>query len=46
MWILGQQKEKKNLVIDSDIGNENETLGGGECSFSSTEGWIKDIISW
>ena len=30
MWILDQQKDKKTLVIDSDMESENETPGTGE----------------
>ena len=39
-------KRQKTLVIDSDMESENETHSAGECSFASTEEWIKDNISW
>ena len=45
MWLLDQQKDKKTLVIDSDTESENETHSAVECSFASTEEWIKDNIS-
>lgn len=31
---------KKTLVIDSEMGSENETHGTGERAFASTEEWI------
>ena len=30
IWILGQQKWQKTLVIDSDMECENEARGAGE----------------
>ena len=39
------KKRQKTLVIDSDMESENETHSAGECSFASTEEWIKDNIS-
>ena len=30
IWILGQQKWQKTLVIDSDMECENEACGAGE----------------
>ena len=32
-------------MIDSDTESENETHSAVECSFASTEEWIKDNIS-
>ena len=37
------KKTRKNVVIDSDMKSENETLGAGECPTAFTEEWIEDI---
>lgn len=39
MWLLDQQKDKKTLVIDSDMEHENETHGAGE-DFTGVSGVI------
>lgn len=37
-------KRCKTSVIDSDTENENGTRDTGECSFTSIEDWIENII--
>ena len=39
-------KRQKALVIDSDMGSENETHGAGECFFASAKRWIEGSVPW